>query len=162
VKRGELHKERSLHKSFHFHFNLNTTQPSFFNQPSLQLLRTPNILAMAVTKKNKPKPKAKAAAAPTSLFASNPYSAVMHDDGNPNTPEQFDATNPDDDEMYFKAEEDVSDVSLLVFLALYPTRLIPLSRFEVSVKTSRVANGELPYIHIRSSNTFISQHHPSF
>lgn len=75
---------------------------------------------MAV-KKNKPRPKAKAEGPSTSLFAQNKFSAVEHIDGNPNTPEEFDATNPDDAEMYFNTEEDADDVSLLVFLVPYPS-----------------------------------------
>lgn len=81
---------------------------------------------MAQAKKNKGKPKAKAAAETTSLFSTNRYGVVQHDDGNPSTPDAFMAENPTDEEMYFNPEDDAIEVSFFDLLALYPVALNPI------------------------------------
>jgi hypothetical protein len=54
-----------------------------------------------------------AAPATTTL---NLYSAISKMTGNPNSPAEFDASPHDDDELFFKADEDTSEVRrMLIF-----------------------------------------------
>lgn len=59
--------------------------------------------------------KQKTAKSQAAAAGGNPFAIIERMDGNPASPEEFDASPHDEDEFYFKADDEASDVCILFF-----------------------------------------------
>jgi hypothetical protein len=50
------------------------------------------------------------------VFVVNAFAVIAEMDGNPNSPEEFDRSPHDDDELFFKADENATEVRTLALL----------------------------------------------